>query len=138
MDWPKLKAEIETDPLGRAYAGMTDQQLADALNAVNRTRQKTHLASAQIYEATDVAEFQAKTNAQKEFVRDIWGLGDHVDIRAGSKARAVYVNVFGATSQTITNLQAAAAETVSRAVELNLGETPAAEHIARVRAWIGA
>lgn len=31
-----LKVEIVSDPLGRGYAGMTDQQVADSLNAMNR------------------------------------------------------------------------------------------------------
>lgn len=33
-----LKSEITADPLGRGYAGMTDQQVADDLNSVYRTR----------------------------------------------------------------------------------------------------
>lgn len=35
-DLAALKTELTTDPLGRGYAGMTDVQAADSLNAVNR------------------------------------------------------------------------------------------------------
>ena len=31
-----IKAEIDADPLGRGYAGMTDQQVADDLNTAYR------------------------------------------------------------------------------------------------------
>ncbi len=36
MDIPALKNEIDTDPLARGYAGMTDIQVADDMNLSNR------------------------------------------------------------------------------------------------------
>ena len=36
MDRASLKAEVTSDPLGRGYVGMTDQQVADSLNTKNR------------------------------------------------------------------------------------------------------
>lgn len=41
MDYAILSAELTTDPLGRGYAEMSDQQAADSLNAVDRVRNKT-------------------------------------------------------------------------------------------------
>ena len=41
MDYEILTAELIADPLGRGYAEMTDQEAADAMNAVDRTRNKT-------------------------------------------------------------------------------------------------
>ena len=40
MDYPALKAEIEGDPLTRGYAAMTDQEIADDMNTVYRTRNR--------------------------------------------------------------------------------------------------
>ncbi len=36
MDYSILTPEVTTDPLARGYAGMSDQQVADSLNAVDR------------------------------------------------------------------------------------------------------
>lgn len=36
-DYSVLSTEVSTDPLLRGYSSMTDQQVADSLNAVNRT-----------------------------------------------------------------------------------------------------
>lgn len=112
--------EINADPLARGYTGMTNVQIADSLNTVNRTRQRTTMSSAEIYENIDTTEFQAKTAAQKEYTRDVLGLGQDVQIGPSSKARAVLLAVFGGGSNTITALAAAAQENISRAIELGL------------------
>ena len=115
-----LRDELVNDPLGRGYAAMTNQQAADSLNAINRTRLRDTLSSAEIYEALDVTEFQSKTAAQQVYVRDVLGLGDNVRVGASSKARTVFVAVFGANSQTIANLLAVMTADLSRAAELGL------------------
>lgn len=40
MDLQKLKQEITDDPLGRGYANLSPYEIAESLNAVNRTRQE--------------------------------------------------------------------------------------------------
>lgn len=116
-----LRTELLDDPLARGYAGMSDSAAAVDLNTKYRTRQRTQMDSAEIYENIDTAEFQGKTDAQKVYVRDILGLGTGVHIGAGSKARNVFVAIFGGGSATIINLLAAATEAISRAEELGLG-----------------
>ena len=37
MNLDSLKNEIDSDPLGRGYVGMTDQEVADSLHMANRT-----------------------------------------------------------------------------------------------------
>lgn len=136
MDYLALRNELLNDPLTRGYSGMTDVQAAASLNTANRSISRALMDSAEIFENTDITEFQAKTNAQQATIRDIWGLGANVRIGVGSKARTVYVNVFGAGSTTITNLAAAANTTVSRAVELGLGYVaPGDVAIARSGVW---
>jgi len=36
VDYAALRTEIDTDPLVRGYAGMTDQQIAESMNALDR------------------------------------------------------------------------------------------------------
>jgi len=121
VDYQALWIEINTDPLSRGYAGMTDAQIAIDLNTVYRTRTRDTLSSAEIYEQIVVAEFQAKTDAQKVYVRDILGLGGDVRVGPDSKARQVMVAIFGAGSETIANLAVMLQEDVSRAAELGFG-----------------
>ena len=117
-----LATELTVDPLARGYAGMANHQArADSLNTANRTLTVDVLSSAQIYEAIDVSEFQALTDAQKAYVRDILGLGDSVAVGTGNKARTVLIGAFGGGSTTISALAALLDTTVSRAVELGLG-----------------
>lgn len=132
-----LIGELVQDPLGRGYGEMTDAQAAVDLNTKYRTRTRTTLSSAEIYERTDIAEFQAKTAAQQVYVRDIWGLGDNVAVGVGSKARTVYLAVFSASSNTASNIGAALVESISRADELGLGIVLAV-HVYKARAQIGA
>jgi len=116
-----LHDELINDPLARGYAEMTDEEAADDLNTVYRTITRSTMDSAEIYERLDVAEFQAKTDAQKVYVRDVLNLGANVRVGPGSKARTVMINIFGAGSNTIANLAVALDQNVSRATELGLG-----------------
>jgi hypothetical protein len=57
MDYQALNTELTTDPLTRGYSGMTDQQAADDLNTVYRTRDRGSMLGDEIFAATDNAEF---------------------------------------------------------------------------------
>src|SRR3972149_1374860 len=122
-----LRNELVDDPLSRGYSGMSDDQAAADLDAVYRTRTRTYMDSAEIYEKTDSTEFQAKTDPQKVYIRDIWTLGENVDVRSGSKARNVYITIFGAGSATVQALAAALNVPISRAEELGLSVVLAGE-----------
>lgn len=121
MDLQALKTELTTDPLTRGYGSMGDEEAANSLNAVNRTREKPTLRGSDIYNALVPGEFTALQAAQQARVRDIFLLGDSIDVRAGTNVRAVLLSVFAAGSQTRANLIAAATEPASRADELGLG-----------------
>lgn len=122
MDIQALINEIKTDPLARGYSSMTDAQLFASLMTANRTRERTSLSGSQIYNATVPSEFQALTADQKQYVRDIWGLGDSIDVRTGTNVRTVYLAIFGAGTTTRTNLANLVNETISRAVEIGCGD----------------
>jgi hypothetical protein len=119
-----LKDELDTDPLGRGYSGMSDSAAATDLNTVYRTRQIPRIPGADAYEQIDNAEFLALTASQQQEVWDIihlTGEGEGIDVQSSSKARTRFVALFGGGSTTITDLLAAITENISRGVELGLG-----------------
>lgn len=132
MDYPVLGAEIANDPLARGYAAMTDQQIAADLNTRYRTVERDSLSGSEIFNAIVPAEFAALAAADKTLVRDVFGLGDAVDVSTGTNARAVLLSAFGAATTTRSNLASAVNELVSRSTELGLSAVTAAD-VARVR-----
>lgn len=115
-----LRDEIQNDPLGLGYSGMSDQQIYDSLHAANRTRNRAELSGDEMRQATNGADFTGLTDHK----RDLWisfCSGEPVDPFA--QANADLVNwIFGSGSTTVANLSSLRTETVSRAVELGLGE----------------
>lgn len=125
-DIQALKTELTTDPLGRGYAGMSDQAAADSLNTVDRQRNKASVTGDEIFNAADGAELAALANGaagpQRKFQMFLALCGrDSVD-PFGTANVALIQEIFGGGSATATALNALRVETVSRAVELGLGE----------------
>lgn len=120
MDIQALAAEIANDPLSRGYSGMTDQQVADDLNTAYREVIRSTLTGSTIFNAIEPSEFEALGDQSKQFVRDVFSLGDAVDVGEGTNARAVLLGAFGAGTTTRENLVAAVTDTRTRAEELNL------------------
>ena len=110
---------------------MTDQQAADSLNTLDRSRTLTTLSASQIFEAIENADWNALTDAEKNKAKTVLSLGDSIGIGAGSKARAFLVDVFGGTN-TATNLLAITTQSISRATELGLTDV-AAENVREAR-----
>lgn len=129
MDYQTLNTELTTDPLGRGYAGMTDEQAAADLNTVYRTRDRAILTGAQIWEQTQPSEYNALTDAQKNQWIGFCGISVHDPF--GPSAQFV-LDLFGGGSTTVANLQTARVENISRGAELGLGViTEGAVHSAR-------
>jgi len=134
----KLAAELENDPLGWNYAAGTDKQVSDVLNAVTQSDHdalgfgtvarsviRSNLSGSTIFNAIVPSEFAALTADQKQFVRDVFSLGDAVDVGPGTNARTVLLDAFGAGTTTRDNLVAAVTVNITRAEELNLlGRSP--------------
>ena len=114
-----LKDEIENDPLTRGYSGMTDAQIADDLNSEYRERNFDRLDASTVFNAVDKAEYNALAAADKEMVWNILHLGE---INPFGLEAEIFVDIFGAGSQTITDLKAIRKESQSRASELELPE----------------
>ncbi len=111
-----LKAEIEVDTF-RVYSTMDNKQVADSLNTVDRTRNRTSMTATEVYNAIDQTEWAGLTALSQQEIWDILHLGD---LNPFGREKARFLSIFGA-GDTITALNAARTEDVSRAVEINIG-----------------
>lgn len=135
MDYVILHNELSTDPLARGYAAMTDAEAAADLNTVYRTRTIERLDQADVYNAVVPVEFIALGAEARQEVWDIVQVGGAggLWVRPGDTARARFITLFGAESDTIQALAALLTEDIGRAEELGLG-TVKPGHVAKARA----
>jgi len=127
-----LKDEITTDPLGRGYFGMTDQQVADDLNTSYRSRNRDLMPATEVLNAIDITEFNLLTDVQEE---QFWRLMAIGDLNPFGVEATIMIALFGGGSTTITTLQALRVESITRAVELPGVEAPAkVGHVEAARA----
>ena len=117
MNYYVLNQELINDPLGRVYSGMSDQEAADDLNTIVRDRNVASMSASEVLQNVDDAEYAALTDVKKDA---LWGLLGMAALNPWGKEAGVMQDIFGA-STTLTALQTARVETVSRAVELGLG-----------------
>lgn len=110
--------EISLDPLARGYSSMTPEQVAADINTAYRTRFLTQVEGAALFEGISGADWVALSEGNRDRVLMILGLGS---LDPQGNVRTLLISIFGAGSQTISNMAAIATETVSRATELNLG-----------------
>jgi len=132
MDYQALKTLLQTNP---DFATATDQELADWANAEVIDATKTTLPNEQVLAVilTNVAEFSALADGDKQIVRDILYIGDSVPTAAGEPARDTLVSIFGGQSNTIQTLAAAITYQVSRAADAGIVKTVSADHVAYAR-----
>ena len=125
-----LRAELLTDPLGRDYSTMSDQEAADDLNTEYRTRNRTTMTPTEVWQAIDITEFRAKSDGDRS---DVFGVLQFESIDPFGNEKDLFVAIFGA-SNTITALDAARVEAISRAVELEIRSPVKAGHVFAARA----
>lgn len=125
---PAIKAEITNDPLSRGYSGMTAAEITASLNTANIAGpEKTSVSGAEIYNAIVPSEWSALNATQQQYVRDIFSLGDAIDVSSGTNTRTVLLSIFGAGTTTRTNLAELVATQISRAEQLDLGTVEGSE-----------
>jgi hypothetical protein len=129
-----LKAEIDGDPLIRGYSGMSDQAVADDINTVYRSRNKTSITGDEMFQATDGAEFTALTEHKEQSWLSFCGRDSLDPYGAANVAFAQYI--FGGGSTTLANLNALRIESISRADELGIGRITAGD-VVEARAFGG-
>lgn len=131
MNLAILKSEITVDPVALGYTGKTDQQICDLLNAKARSRNLTSLTPSQVLNAVDLAEWGTRTAAQQTLIWNLMGMGQ---LNPFGIEATLFVQVFGASSATITTLKLLRVQAISRAEEIGL-EIVYAGHIAEARAY---
>ena len=113
-----MKAELTADPLGRGYSSMDSQQVADDLKTEYRSRVKALMTATEVFQNIDKAEFLALADGHQNLVMNIMGFGS---INPAGREAEIFVQLFGAQSQTVQAVAQARQEPVSRAVELGVG-----------------
>ncbi len=132
-----LKDELALDPLGRGYAGMTDEEAAADLNTSYRTRNRTNMTGDEIFQATDSVEFAGLGSGQGNSVDDqghwlAFCGREFIDPFANANV-AFVTDIFQAGSVTLTNLQALRVESITRAVELGIRSPARRAHVEAAR-----
>lgn len=123
MDYQVLKNEILTDPLARGYSGMTDQQVADDLNTVYRTRNRDSMTGREFKDQWDSTEFSALTENQQSL---LYSLAARDDLNPFGVDATTVQGIFPGGGITITALAAYRVEDISRGEELGIGVVTAA------------
>ena len=133
--YPQLKTELTIDPLVFGYAGMTDVQMADALNAVgtlNQKKDRTDIPTWRLLTAVDDVEFALLTATQLSMFQAICSCVQ-VDISNG-RVRAMLQRIFMVSPLTKANLVLLAREPAARWETLNLGGPVVYWDVERARA----
>ncbi len=108
-----------------AYSGLSDQAAAAALNAANISVDVHTISGSDVFEATTQTDYAALTATQKNLYHAIMGM-DSITVR-GSNTRAALLAMFGAGTQTRTNLGALQTRMMSRAEQIGLGRVEAGQ-----------
>ncbi|MHA2085557.1 MAG: hypothetical protein ACXABD_17515 [Candidatus Thorarchaeota archaeon] len=128
-----IRDELLTDPLGRGYAAMTDQEAADDLNTEYRTRNRTSMTGDEVFQSIESqVVWGALTDNQRLEFLSLCGR-ETID-PFGSANVDLVKEIFGSTSPTVTALAALRVEAISRAVELGLPTPVRDKHVASGRA----
>jgi len=126
-----LRTEVQTDPLGRGYSGMTSAVLLANLQTVNRTRNKTGLTPSEVYQNIDQIQWAGLSASEQDEVWNILHLGDPLDPFGREATR--FIAIFGGGSATITALQALRIDNISRLEEIGISGTVTEHQINRSR-----
>lgn len=131
LNYKKLKTEITTDPIPRGYGDMTDNQIADSLNAEDRIVPRGSISGSELFGYTDESEYISLTANNKNIWLSLCGI-DFI-----TKAAVPLVkSLFNAASVTWDNI--VKIETVTRLVEIGVGTDRVSEQIvfnARTGSW---
>lgn len=119
MDYTTLKTELDTDPLIRNYAAMTDAEAAASLAVADRQMNVNSVTGQEIFEATVPAEYNALPAASKDLFHAIIGMG--TVLVNGTNTKAALLAMFGVGTTTRANLAALQKRAAGRWEEIGLG-----------------
>ena len=118
MDIDILKTELTSDPLTRGYSGMDDAAAAADLNTLYRKRNKERMSGSEILNEVVKSEFNALSAGDQQRMWDILHLGE---VNPFGIEADMMIDIFGGGSSTISALQAARRDDISRGDELGIG-----------------
>lgn len=113
-----IRDEIDNDPLGRGYSGMTSAEIASSLNTPDQSIPKGSLSGDGVFQATDAGEFAALSDSAKNLWMSFCSRAT-VD-PYGSANVAFVISLFGNPSATLSALNALRVESGSRAQALGI------------------
>ena len=119
MDYQALKTELLAGHPGTGAYNADDQLAADELNALNISRNRTSMSGDEIFITADATEFAALSVDNRNLFMSFCGRSS-IDPSATANKELVIL-LFGGGSTTVTDLNTARVETVSRSVELGFG-----------------
>lgn len=111
------------------YGAMTDQQVADELNAVDKTQNRTSMSRQEIYSQIEASALAGLTAVELSHLS--LALADSVDPFDANVVK-VFTNIFGSGSATLLALAGARVETVTRLSQIGV---PAVETASLV-GWV--
>ena len=114
----RLKDEITDDPLLRSYSTMSDIDLTNSLNALDRSQNRGSMSASEVYNQIDETEWLALTDPQRDEIWNIIHLTGELNPFGLEADR--FLAIFGAGT-TITALNAARVTSISRAAEIGIG-----------------
>lgn len=126
-----LKNEIDADPLLRGYSTMSNIQVADSMNALDLSRNKTSVANTEALEAIDSTALLLLTG---DAATRVWGILSIESFDPFGVAVEVFKDAFGQGSATIVALAALRVESISRANELGYPGQVKEGHVEMARA----
>lgn len=118
MSSKALRDELSNDPLNRGYGTMSDTEAAADLNSKYRSRTVTRLGGGEVFDLADPTGFDGLNSAQQ----NMWAYVCSIEpVDPSGIVQTVAENLFGPNSTTVSNIQNAQTEAISRAQELGLG-----------------
>lgn len=119
MTWEVLRAELEgSHPVTGTYSA-DNKIAASQLNAVNINRNRTSMTGREVADEIADVDYDALTEEGKTKILALVASDSLDPFGFGAN---VMKDIFGAGSDTLAALALARVETISRAVELGLGE----------------
>lgn len=126
--------ELNNDPLGVSYSGMSNIEVANSLNDKSLSKNKSSLQTSEILEAIVSSALMSLTGDKA--VR-VWGLLGMESVDPFGVAASVLIDAFGAQSETISALAILRKESISRAQQLGYPGVVKEGHVEMARAKIG-
>jgi hypothetical protein len=130
MDLAKLKTELDTDPLARGYAALSDEAAAETFKINDRQPNRTDLDGGLLVASIVRSEFAALSAGDKQYVQLVCA-ASNLPLTATLKTELGAV--FGPATTTRANLLALMKRPGNRAEELDLGGIPTASDVANAR-----